>query len=72
MRKQKTFTVHPKTKDQIEALKAIAKALKLDFKFTTQTEDSYDPDFVSKIEESRRQAKMGQTVQMDLDDIWKE
>ena len=62
--------IHPKTTEQEDALKALAKALKI--KFEVAKEKPYNPDFVSKIQESRQQAKEGKTVKLGLDDIWKE
>ena len=47
-----------------------AKALKMKFEVTR--EESYDPDFVAKIQESRQQAREGKTVKVELDDLWKE
>lgn len=32
---------------------------------------SYDPDLGAKIGKSRKQAAEGQTVKIDLDDVWK-
>ncbi len=49
---------------------AFVKALKI--KFEVAGKKSYDPDFVAKIKESRRQVQEGRTVKIDLDDIWKE
>ena len=54
---------------QIVALKAFMKALKI--KFEVSKEVPYDADFVSKIGESRKQAKAGKVVKIALDDIWK-
>ena len=62
----KAFTVDT---SQIEAIKAFMKALKI--KFEVSKESNYNPDFVTKIEESRKQAKDGKTVKIALDEIWK-
>lgn len=61
---------HPSNKEELEALKAFAKALKI--KFEVAKEKEYNKDFVEKIQESRKQAKEGKTVQIDLDEIWKD
>lgn len=70
MKLKSTFIVHPETTEQENALKAFIKALKI--KFEVSKEEPYDPEFVAKIKESRQQAREGRTVQLDLDDIWKE
>ena len=69
MKTENTFIIHPETTEQENALKAFIKALKI--KFEVSKEKPYDPDFVAKIKESRKQVQEGKTVKMDLDDIWK-
>lgn len=44
-----TITVHTETKEQENALKAFAKALNM--KFVVNEENSYNPDFVEKIQQ---------------------
>jgi hypothetical protein len=57
-----TVIMHPKNKEQLSALKAFAKALKVDF----ETEKSpYNPDFVAKIRESIKQVKEGKYITLD-------
>lgn len=63
------ITAYTDNSQQIDAIKAFMKALKI--KFEVKPESPYDPEFVQKIEESRKQASAGQTVKIDLDDIWK-
>ena len=63
-----TVILHPKNKEQLSALKAFAKALKVDF----ETEKSpYNPDFVAKIKESKKQIEEGKFTTLDPDkSIW--
>ncbi len=63
MKSENTFIIHPETIEQENALKAFIKALKI--KFEIASEKPYDPDFVAKIEESRRQVKEGKTTRID-------
>lgn len=60
--------MHPKNKEQLSALKAIAKALKVDF----ETEKSpYNPEFVARIKENYEQAKRGEVITIkDPKNIW--
>jgi hypothetical protein len=54
-----TVIIHPESKEQLNALKAFAKALKIKF----ETEKSpYDPEFVEKIKKSKKQAQKGKVV----------
>ena len=57
-----TVIMHPKNKEQLSALKAFAKALKVDF----ETEKSpYNPEFVAKIKESLKRVEAGQYITLD-------
>ena len=57
-----------RTTSTLEA-KADAEALKIKFEVTQ--ESPYNPEFVAKIQKSRKQAQEGKTVKIALDDIWK-
>jgi len=51
--------IHPKNKEQLDAIKAFAKAFKIKFE-TTSTENSpYDPEFVKKIQQGDQDLKEG-------------
>jgi len=63
-----TLIVQPKTKEQLTALKAVIKALKIDFKTEKNT---YDPVFVEKILQGREDIKNGKGVKVDPKDLWK-
>ena len=54
---------------QIKAINAVLKAFKI--KFSISKTNDLDPEFVTKIEESRKQALQGETVKIELDEIWK-
>ncbi|GGE66972.1 hypothetical protein EV200_10874 [Pedobacter psychrotolerans] len=63
-----TLTLHPKNKEQLNALKAFAKALKIDF----ETEESpYNPEFVKNILQAREDIKNGKGVKIAVEDLWK-
>jgi len=54
-----TLILHPKNKEQLSVLKAMAKALKVDF----ETEkSSYNPAFVKDILQAREDVKNGKGV----------
>ena len=58
MQTRDIFIAHPKTTEQVNALKAFMQALKIKFEIS-KGEETYNPDFVAKIEESREQYKKG-------------
>ena len=69
MQRQNIIIAHPRTSEQVNALKAFMKALKI--KFEVSEEEGYDPEFVAKIEESREQYKRGEYISIEKKDIKK-
>jgi len=63
-----TLIVQPKTKEQLTALKAFIKAMKIDFK---SEKSPYDPEFVEKILQGREDIKNGRGVRIATEDLWK-
>lgn len=63
--------IHPKTKEQLAAVKAFAKALKLEFETTDTAESPYRPEFVKKILQGREDVKNGKGVKIAVEDLWK-
>lgn len=64
-----TVIMHPKTREQLAALKAVAKALKVDFK---TDEGTYDSDFVAEVlkgEKVRKEGKKG--LRINIENLWK-
>ena len=57
-----TVIMHPESKEQLTALKAFAKALKIKFEVR---ECPYNPDFVKKILKSHELAKKGLVIKLD-------
>lgn len=66
MKTSDIFIAHPKTEEQVSALKAFMNALNIDF---TISKNVYDPDFVEKILESREQAKNGKVTRVKKEDL---
>ncbi|MEO6631828.1 MAG: DUF2683 family protein [Mucilaginibacter sp.] len=63
-----TLIAHPANKEQLNAIKAFMKALKVDFKIE---KDTYNPEFIAKIEKSRQEIKDGKGVRVKVEDLWK-
>lgn len=63
-----TLIVQPKTKEQLIALKAVIKALKIDFK---SEKSPYDPEFVEKVLQGREDIKNGKGIKIATEDLWK-
>ncbi len=65
-----TLIMHPKNKEQVAALKAIAKALKV--AFATDKGSSYNPEFVAKVlagEKAKNEGEKG--LRIDVENLWK-
>ncbi|MGV8992537.1 MAG: DUF2683 family protein [Flavobacterium sp.] len=54
---------------QVKELKDFMNSRKI--KFELVKDDEYDPEFVAKVQTSRQQARDGEFVKIDLDNIWK-
>ncbi len=61
--------VKPENNEQMKAVKAVLKALNVNF--SAKKEKPYDPEFVKKIQTSRRQVKEGKVVRINTKDLWK-
>jgi hypothetical protein len=61
-----TLIVHPKNKEQLLALKTFMKAFKISFE---ENGSPYNPEFVAKIQESRRQVKRGETREVNIAEL---
>lgn len=60
--------VRPDTSEKLTAIKAVLKALKVDFE---ESKTAYNTDFVAKMQEGEEDIKAGRTVKMTLDELWK-
>jgi len=61
-----TLIVQPKTQEQLTALKAFIKAMKIDFK-----KSPYSAEFVDKIVQGRKDIENGKGVKIAIEDLWK-
>ena len=67
MRTQGIFIAHPSTAEQVNALQAFMQALKI--KFEISKEESYNPEFVEKVLESRQQARRGKVTRVKKENL---
>lgn len=65
-----TLIVQPKNKEQLTALKAIMKALKVDFKTEKSKKSLYNAEFIAKIKRGEEDIKAGRTTKIQPADIW--
>ncbi|AWG20787.1 hypothetical protein FFWV33_04145 [Flavobacterium faecale] len=61
------FTAYTENLEQIEAIKAFMKALKI--KFEVSKEQPYNPDFVEKIEKSKQEFIEGKSTRVKKEDL---
>lgn len=67
MKSQDIFIAHPKTNEEVNALKSILKALKIKFEITKEI--PYNSEFVEKIQESRKQARDGKVTRVKKENL---
>jgi hypothetical protein len=73
MQTQNIFIAHPTNTEQVNALKAFVKALKIKFEITT-AETPYNQEFVDKILQGDEDFKAGKGKKMTMDELnglWK-
>lgn len=63
-----TLIVQPETKEQLMALKAFIKALKINFR---SEKKPYNQEFVEKILQGKEDIKNGKGVKIAIEDLWK-
>jgi hypothetical protein len=72
MKTQDVLIVHPSNEEEVTVLKTILKALKIKFEFSK--EETYNPEFVAKIEKARQDYKDGKGkiyTTEQLNALWK-
>ena len=67
METQDIFIAHPKTPEQVDALKAFMQALKI--RFEVSKADRYNPEFVQKVLESRQEANEGKVSRIKKENL---
>jgi hypothetical protein len=67
MKAQNIIIAHPNSNEQIEAIKAFMKALKI--KFEVSKESVYNADFVKKIEKSKKEFENGEFTRVEKEDL---
>ncbi len=67
MKTENIIIVHPQTDDQMNAIKAFMKALKI--KFEISKESTYNTDFVAKIEKSKKEFESGDFTRVEKNDL---
>lgn len=67
MKTHDVLIVHPSNEEQVIVLKTILEALKIKFEFSK--EESYNPEFVEKIMESKRQIAQGEFTEVKQENL---
>lgn len=66
-----TILAHPENNEQLEAIKAFLKALKIKFESKRDDQQNYNPEFVQKILEGKKEIEEGRGIKIALEDLWK-
>jgi hypothetical protein len=73
MQTNNIFIAHPTTTDEIDALKAVVKALKIKFEIASK-EKPYNEEFVNMVMEADAEIKSGKGRKLSskqFDELWK-
>ena len=73
MQAQSTVIAHPENIEQVNALKAVMKALKIKFEITV-AEKPYNQEFVDMVLNAKQEIKDGKSLTVtaeQFDDLWK-
>jgi hypothetical protein len=63
--------IHPKNKEQLNALEIILNAMKVPFEKNKVEKSPYNPEFVAKIKESKKNFSEGKYTTIQIEDLWK-
>lgn len=63
-----TLIIRPRNKEELTALQAVMKVLKIDFE---TRKNPYNPKSVAKILKSKEDFQNGKGVKIDVEDLWK-
>jgi uncharacterized protein DUF2683 len=66
-----TIVTHPTTSEQVTALKAFVKALKIKFEIKSDEDKPYDPAFVDMILKGDKDFENGNVKTIKTEDLWK-
>ena len=65
------ITIHPKNKEQLNALEIILNAMKVPFEKSKDIVSPYNPEFVAKIKISEKNFSEGKFTTIKIEDLWK-
>ena len=68
MQTENIFIAHPSNDEQLNALIAFLKALKIKFE-VTNTEKPYNPEFVAKIKKSKKEFEEGKFTRVEKENL---
>ena len=67
MKNREVLIVHPSNKDELAVIKVFLEALKIKFEFTKEAQ--YNPEFVEKIQESKKQITEGKYTDVKVENL---
>ncbi len=67
MSKQDILIAHPQTSEQFSALKAFMQELKI--KFEVSKNDTYNPEFVDKILQGKKDIEQGKGITLSIQEL---
>ncbi len=69
MKTQDIIIARPSTTEQVNVIKAFMEALKIKFDISKPIDNPYNPDFIAKIDKSRKEFKNGDFISVEQEDL---
>ncbi|HHH55157.1 MAG TPA: hypothetical protein ENK91_15960 [Bacteroidetes bacterium] len=69
MKSENIIIAHPQTKEQVNAIKAFMKALKIKFEVSKSNDMAYDPEFVEKILQGKKDIEQGKGISLSMNEL---
>ena len=69
MKTKSIITIYPQTAEQVNAIKAFMKALKIKFDISKVEDKPYDPEFVEKIFQGKKEIEQGKGITLSMGEL---
>ena len=69
MKTKSIIIAHPQTTEQVNAIKAFMKALKIKFDISQAEDAPYNPEFVEKILQGKKEIEQGKGITLSMNEL---
>jgi len=69
MKTKSIIIAHPQTTEQVNAIKAFMKALKIKFDISKAEDAPYNPEFIEKILQGKKEIEQGKGITLSMNEL---